>query len=175
MTAATTQGFRTTPTAASTPQIGFNRDPSILSYVEKAVQTVTRESVQFLNLANDQQPTARMTTHTRHIFKFKLNPIQINSNYTNQHQPAVGLPRAPTMGATRQSHNRIARRMRLFTIFIILINLLHLLNVSPLHQPPPTMAPTTRAKKDKPIGRATNTTAATSVIRSTPQKARRNA
>jgi hypothetical protein len=65
--------------------------------------------------------------------------------------------------------------MRLFTIFIILIDLLHLLNVSPLHQPPPTMAPTTRAKKDKPIGRATNTTATTSVIRSTPQKARRNA
>jgi hypothetical protein len=75
------------------------------------------------------------------------------------------------MGGARHSHatGRIVGRLILLSFSLILINLLHLLNISSPHQPPTTIAITTRAQKEKTISQTT----VTPVDRRPPQCARR--
>ena len=75
----------------------------------------------------------------------------------------------------RRSHatGRVVGRLSPLLFLLIPISLLHLPNVSPPHQPPNSMAITTRANKEKPISRATVATATTPAKRHPTQCAKR--
>jgi hypothetical protein len=78
------------------------------------------------------------------------------------------------MGMTWRNHANgcVVGVLPMCSFLFILINLLHLLNVGSLHQPPPTMAITTRSNKEKPISQATVATVATPVIHHPNQRAK---